>query len=270
MAARIWLLALTAFWVTMNVLLWRAEYGGRAGLGSAVPPRVVWEKILTAPDSSSLTVFRQGKKIGFCHWITSVGEDLNKLSAAEAPPEGMVPRIVNYRLELDGNVLWDNPGDRVRFDSHLTLGRNEQWQEFDIRLNLRPSTLDLRSVAAQKTLKFSWQDDSGKTERVIKFSELEHPEALLQEFGGPAAAALFGSLGASLGGETKALKAPALEWQARDESLRLGHSTTRVYRLQSRILDRFSVVIFVSRVGEILRAELPGDIVLTNDQLGGN
>src|SRR5579864_5555149 len=100
MVTRISLVALTAFWLTMNVLLWRAEYGGRPGMGSSVPVHVVWEKILTAPDSSSLTVFRQGKKIGFCHWITSVGEDLSKLSSNDMPPEGMVPKIVNYRLEL--------------------------------------------------------------------------------------------------------------------------------------------------------------------------
>ena len=270
MITRISLLALTVFWLTMNVLLWRAEYGGRPGMGSSVPAHVVWEKILTAPDSSSLTVFRQGKKIGFCHWITSVGEDLSKLSSSEAPPEGMVPKIVNYRLELNGNVMLTDPADRLRFDSHLTLGRKQQWQEFDVRLNLRPSSWEVQSVAAQQKFKFSWQDDLGKGERVIKFSELEHPEALLQEFGGPLAAGLVTGMGLPLGGNPANVKALNLKWEARHESIRLGHSSVRVYRLQARLLDRFSAVIFVSRAGEILRAELPGGIVLANDQLGGN
>jgi hypothetical protein len=45
------------------------------------------------------------------------------------------------------------------------------------------------------------------------------------------------------------------------------HASVRAYRLKTRILDRYDIVIFVSRVGEILRVELPDEIVLTNDQL---
>src|SRR5258708_27631638 len=117
MFARACFVLLSAFWITMNVLLWRAEYGGHPGLGSTVPAQVVLQKILTAPDSSSLTVFHKGKKIGFCHWITSVGEDLAKMSAGETPPEGMVRKIVNYRLELDGNLMLWGVTDRLRFAS---------------------------------------------------------------------------------------------------------------------------------------------------------
>jgi hypothetical protein len=49
--------------------------------------------------------------------------------------------------------------------------------------------------------------------------------------------------------------------------LRVGHTDVPVYRLRTRLLDRFVVTIFVSRVGEILRVELPYDVVLKNDQL---
>jgi len=112
MFSRVILVALAGFWVTMNVLLWRAEYGKKAGLGTSVPARVVWQKILTSPDSSSLTIWRKGKKIGFCHWITSVSEDLSRVSSTEEPPEGMVREIVNYRLELGGNVILAEPNDR--------------------------------------------------------------------------------------------------------------------------------------------------------------
>lgn len=144
MFARALLLVLTAFWVTMNVLLWRAEYGRRPSLGSSVPAHVVWQKILTAPDSSSLTIFYKGKKIGFCHWITSVGEDLSKMSSSEAPPEGMVRQIVNYRLEFDGNLVLADVADRLRFDSHLNLDSDQKWQKFDLRLNLRSAAWEVR------------------------------------------------------------------------------------------------------------------------------
>jgi hypothetical protein len=254
----------------MNVLLWRAEYGSQARLGSTVPAHVVWEKILTAPDSSSLTIFQRGKKIGFCHWITSVGEDLAKMSATETPPEGMVRKIVNYRLELDGNIVLGDVTERLRFDSHLNLGTDRTWQDFELRLNLKPSSWEVHSSEAEKAVRVHWQDDSGKFERVFKFSELENPQALLMEFGGPMLPGILSSLGLPSVQSTNMVQALGLHWEARNESVRLGHSSVRVYRLQTRLLDRFDFVLFISRVGEILRVELPDGITLTNDQLGGN
>ena len=35
----------------------------------------------------------------------------------------------------------------------------------------------------------------------------------------------------------------------------------------ARLLDRYPIVIFVSRVGEILRVELPDNLVLVNEGL---
>jgi hypothetical protein len=268
MFSRVILIALTGFWVTMNVLLWRAEYGRKAGLGTSVPARVVWDKILTSPDSSSLTIWRNGKKIGFCHWITSVSEDLSRVSSNDEPPEGMVRDIVNYRLELGGNVSLSQPNDRLRFDSHLTLGRKGQWQAFDLRLTLRPNTWEIRSTAAERKIRLNWQDDTEIFTRSFGFSDLEHPEAIVKELGGPMAEAILSGSGL-LSGETN--QAPIeIHWDARHESIRLGHSPVEVYRLETHLLNRFDVVVFVSRAGEILRAELPEGIILSNDQLGGN
>ena len=269
MANRAMLVLLSTFWVIMNVLLWRAEYSGRPGLGSSVPVHVVWEKILTAPDSSSLTVFRRGKKIGFCHWTTSVSEDLSRMSSSDAPPEGMVRKIVNYRLEFDGNVMLAEPSDRLRFDTHLDLGSGQQWQDFDLRLNLRPAVWQVRSHAATQSVLLAWDEDKDHFERSFSFSELQHPEAIVRELGGPLAAAWLSGLGVASPSQNQALSL-GLKWEARNESVRLGHSSVRVYRLETRLLDRFSLVVFVSRVGEILRVELPDGIVLANDQLGGN
>jgi hypothetical protein len=39
--------------------------------------------------------------------------------------------------------------------------------------------------------------------------------------------------------------------------------------LEASAADRYSAVLFVSRVGEILRMELPDGLVLVNDQLAG-
>lgn len=267
MISRIALILVTGFWVTMNVLLWRAEYGQHSSAGSAVPAEVVWRKILTAPDSSSLTILHHGKKIGFCQWMTSIGEELSQIQEETGAPEGMIRRIMGYRLQLEGNVSSDHVGNRVRFEGSLTLTTNQIWQDFNLRIILRPTVLEVHSSAREQRVRFNVDDGEQKFERVIKYSQLNNPQALLQEFGGPIAGGLlnnFAAFGAQAQGA--ALNA-GLKWEGREDSMRIGHSPVRTYRLQTRLLDRYHVTIFVSRVGEILRVELPDEIVLVNDHL---
>ena len=41
------------------------------------------------------------------------------------------------------------------------------------------------------------------------------------------------------------------------------------YRLQAKLFDLHRITFFVSPVGEILRAELPGNLILVNEALAG-
>jgi hypothetical protein len=283
MLSRILLVIITLFWLSMNVLLWRVEYGGHNAMGSTVPAGVVWEKILTAPDASSLTVLRNGKKIGFCHWVTSVSEDLSKLKADEAPPEGMVGKVTNYRVQLEGNVAAEELADRLRFDGHVVLSSRKAWQEIGLRVGFRPTVWEFQSLASEKTLHVSGQDEQGKFERVFSYSDLQNPEALVEEIAGPVAAGVVKNLGflahlpagvalsPSTSGQADALStlldSVGTKWEARHDTVKLGHSNVPAYRLRTRILERYQVTLFVSRVGEILRVELPGSVVLLNDQI---
>ena len=67
MISRLTFLLITAFWVAMNVLLWRAEYDWH-GVGVRVPVALVWQKILTAPDISSSNVFLEGQRTTLARW----------------------------------------------------------------------------------------------------------------------------------------------------------------------------------------------------------
>src|SRR5256885_325788 len=118
MLSRIALLLAAILWVVMNVLLWRAEYGHSVSTGSVVPPALIWKKMLTAADPSSLSIFHHAKKVGFCHWTTSVGEQLSApREDTPATPEGMVQRITGYRVQLEGNLMASNSPGRIRFES---------------------------------------------------------------------------------------------------------------------------------------------------------
>ena len=268
MIHRLALLLITLFWILMNVLLWRAEYGARKVPGAAVSPQAVWQKILTAPDSSSLTILYQGKKVGFCHWITSVGQELSRASEADPPPEGMVDKVAGYRVILEGNLALAEASMRSHFEGNLQLDKDQQWQEIRLRLNMRPAVWELRSRATERTVTLSMDDSGIRFGRVFKFSDFENPDALMRELLGPAAAGLVTTLGFT--GRLPSIQATGLglKWEARHDTLRIAHSKVRAYRLETRVLDRYSIVIIVSRVGEILKVQLPNDIVLVNDQLG--
>ena len=159
----------------------------RARRGSLVPVEMVWNKILTAPDSSSLTIFQNGKRTGFCQWVTSVGETFAQWD--EAPPEGMTNRMENYRIEFGGDVRVSEAIKHLRFDCGLVLSTNQSWRELSVRLSARPASWEIRAVAAEQTLRIRAYDGEERFERVFRFSDLQNPDALLREFAGPSGTA---------------------------------------------------------------------------------
>jgi hypothetical protein len=259
-------LLITAFWVTMNVLLWRSEFRPRDAVGAAVPVETVWRKILTAPDNSSLMISHHKKNIGFCRWSPEVlQEQKTTTNAADAALEDMVTKPLNYTITLEGNVALAGISNRLRVDFNATLATNHLWQEFKLRLGLRPDTWEFRAVAAEQTLHFKMEGDEGALERVFSFADLQNPQALLREFAGPLPLPLLDDLDLPAGGAAKPVSL-GLVWEAHEHWLKLGHSPVRVYRLQTTLLDRYPIVITISRAGEILRVQLPDEISFLNDQ----
>ncbi len=270
MLSRLFFLLITLFWLTMSFLLWRSEFSGRKETGSAISAETVLEKILTAPDTSSLEIYHHGNKIGFCRWAASVGvQSGNKNLSEQFQPEGMVEQPTSYSLELEGNVTPVGSTNRLRFELNLKLSTNRNWQEFDLRANMRPDAWELHTSAAEKKVRFVIDDAYERWEQSFSFDDLRNPQTLLREFGGPMALTVLGSLG-NLGlGTSSSTNAVSpmlnIQWEANNDSMRFGHSKVRVYRLHTKILDRYDVFVFVSRVGEILWVELPDKIVLSND-----
>ena len=102
MFKRLTLPALAALCVIMNVFVWRAEYGSREA-GLRVPESLVWRKIMTAPEASSLNVFQGGKRTGFCEFSTSVGQEMAQLDETKPPPEGFINHA-GYQIHINGNA----------------------------------------------------------------------------------------------------------------------------------------------------------------------
>lgn len=272
MTSRITFLVLTLFWLTMTYLLWRSEYIGHNQLGSAVPTELVWRKILTAPDNSSLDILHNGKKVGYCRWTANIGQDLavGRILTDDAPEDTTAPPIASYKLNLEGNVLLNDNGSRLRFDTELRLTTNQAWQGLDIRLNMRPNVWEVHTITSEETVHFVTQDKSGRYERVFKYADLQNPQALLQDFDIPALG-LLGMLSPFPHSQNATPAMPplslGLDWKARNDWIEIGHTSVRAYRLEAVVLERYRMRIIVSAVGEILRVDLPDGWQLVNDQL---
>jgi hypothetical protein len=252
----------TAFWLTMNVLLWQTEFGSRKNTG-AVPVQLVWEKILTAADDSSLTVFHNDKLVGACHLQTEVGEEWSKIGDDNIP-SGRPGKGRGYRLRLDGSVVVPELTNRFRFEGDLKLDKKRAWQDVNARLTMRPYTWEIHSVAADRNVRLKLQGGPVPLDVVLRFSDLQNPTALTYELFGPIAGELAAEAG--LAGNARSVSL-GIQWDAREDSLRIGHTLVQVYRLHTRLMDRYEVNAIVSRAGEILRVDLPGQFELVNDRM---
>ena len=274
MRYKLCLLLVTAFFLTMNVLLWRSEYGARGHLGAPLPAETVWEKVLTSPDNSFLEIRHKGVKIGRAHWAANINEApaASLLNTDEVPPEGMIKTVTGYGLDCDGTVSLEDLS-RVRFTSTVKFDTNQAWQEIILKISIKPFVWEFRSSAVTETLRFIAEDDEGRREQVYQFSELKSPEKLIKAFGGPLMPVLLAISGLQAGQsiESKPGKPSkislGLAWEARNDWLKIGRTPIRVYRIEAKLFDRFRATFFVSPVGEILRVELPDDVVLMNEAL---
>ena len=268
MRYRLFIAFVIGFFITMNVLLFRSEFGsGRRG--SPVPVATVWEKILNCPDSPFLEIRYKNTKVGRAHWSASIVEGpVGDVEESGEMPEGMVKAVTGYTLEFDGSFNLDE-SMRLRFNSILRMDTNQSWQQLSLNLTLKPESWRLIATATNETLRFISEGDEGAKEQAFTFAELRNPEKMARALGGPLLPVALGAMGLSLNQAGTNKMATNLRWHARQSSLAVGRNSLRVYRLEARLLERARLVIFISPAGEILRMELPGEVVLNNEQLTG-
>jgi hypothetical protein len=266
MRSRIFFAAIVGFWLVMNTLLWRSQSAAHSGIGSAIPVDIVWDKILTAPDNSSLDIYDHDKKIGFCHWVATVGgatQAFNQSLSEDYEPDGSIPQPTGYELSLDGNTSIFGT-NRARFDLHLRLSTNQTWQDFRFTAKMRPTVWDIHAVEKAQKVMVKVVGDEGTWQRMLKFSEFQHPETLMEEFG---MNDMLGFAGAAIMPLEKAATTQAaagLHWEAHEDWMQFGHSKVRVYRLETEFFGQH-LFVFTSRVGEILWVEAPNKLTLRNE-----
>ncbi len=268
MLGRISFLLVALFWLTMTYFLWRSEYVGETRMASNVPSGLVWKKVLNAPDTSALEIRHHGLKVGNCRWASTVNADGAKSkNYTDEVPTTAQPVGSGFRMDLEGNVSMPEFGNNIRFDMSLTLSSSNLWEDFRLKLNLRPVLWEISSAASQGTVKIVMSDHEERMERILRFSELQNPQTLIDEFNLPPALGLLGAMGMLQDPTMKKGLSLGLDWKARNDWVMIGHTSVRAYRLEAVIFERFRAMILVSRVGELLRVELPDEWELVNEQL---
>jgi hypothetical protein len=263
MRSRIFFIGVTAFWVLMNVLLFRSQWGGHTGFGNSIPIETVWNKILTAPDNSTLDVFNKGEMVGLARWEVGAANSpqiSSKILAQDYRPGQAAPKPSGYGLSLEGSGMI-NGTNHVKFLCTLALDTNKVWQDFKLRVNMKPQIWDVRAVASLQTVVVNASDDDGVWDKTFSLSDLQDPQSVLGDFADPVTLGLLGMNRHLLDG-----KGPGLQWEAREDRINFGRSNLRVYRLNSLFLGQ-RIEVIVSRIGEILRVELPFNISLRNQAL---
>jgi hypothetical protein len=261
MIPRLTFFLIAAFWVTMNFLLWRAEYGTHGGEIS-VPPELVWRKILTAPDSSSLNVFQNGQRTGFCDFSTGVGNEMAELDENSVPPADAVARA-GYKIQMNGNVGVGNFTNRVHFDARMQFNSARDWRELSLKISSRLANVEIHSLATNQNFHLKISGDNFNTETTVRFTDLQNPTALAHTILGNSLGDFFGGFELPVPKNSAAL-AQSIHWQAHRERMKMGGAEVSVYRLETELLQN-KIVIYVSTLGEILRIELPAGITAALD-----
>lgn len=263
---RLVLALLLLFWIAMNGWLWRQEFGGAPAPGERVELDLLADRLLAAPDPSTLDIRQGDRRLGFCRWTPNIVEaPAAALPGPDGQPvEGRVSRVAGYVVDIEWSLLSGEAFQRWRGSLRLDFDASRQWVSMLARLNLRPLLCEVEAQAGRPAVRVHLDNDGQPWTRWIALSDLRQPADLISELGLPPewSGVLSGlTLGSWLP------DAQALKVEARRDRIRVGRAHARVYRVEIRWRDLSRVGIVINRVGEILRVELPGDLVLLNEAI---
>lgn len=262
MIPRMLTVVVALFWVIMNLLLWRSEFGrGREGL-SQVPLDTVMDRLLSAPDASVLLVRHRGETLGVLRWVPSVLEATDARPRGAAALEGMVI-AVGYSLDLDLNLTGSTPSDRWRVLLHAELDTNRTWKEFSVRLFQRPATWEISAKAGDDRIRLRFEEGRNSWEQWFSPRDVRQLGPLL----GPYAAFVPEIVTSGLTRMQPDQWRQAVRWEARNDWLQVGRNRMRVFRIRVVAFDRHEMVVDLSRAGEVLQVRLPDQLTLVNEAL---
>lgn len=271
MQQRIILGSVTFFWLVMNILLWRWEYTDQRP-GQEVEAASVWQKILRSPDLAYLDIYKKNRwrrPLGSFRWSSEIVDTDFINTTSGATLDGMIRKATGYSIEISNGYLDLPELPRIRYKLQLDFDANIKWKSLRIDFRQVPVIATVSSTATNNTAEFNIDTGEQVTTRIVPFADLRQPSkvaALSVELftGSKQAAPWVEYLLQGLNPAAQLNYSADLEWKARYDWLPQVSSRIRVYRLEANLSGSKLLTIYVSRVGEILRIELPNEIVIRN------
>lgn len=271
MQQRIILGSVTFFWLVMNILLWRWEYTDQRP-GQEVEAASVWQKILRSPDLAYLDIYKKNRwrrPLGSFRWSSEIVDTDFINTTSGATLDGMIRKATGYSIEISNGYLDLPELPRIRYKLQLDFDANIKWKSLRIDFRQVPVIATVSSTATNNTAEFNIDTGEQVTTRIVPFADLRQPSkvaALSVELftGSKQAAPWVEYLLQGLNPAAQLNYSADLEWKARYDWLPQVTSRIRVYRLEANLSGSKLLTIYVSRVGEILRIELPNEIVIRN------
>jgi hypothetical protein len=265
MTGRLTFAAIALFWVVMNVLLWRSEFGGGRETVAEVPVATVIGHVLDAADDSVLALRHHGQAIGQLRWNPSITQNVADTNATENLPEGMVQASSGHLLDLELNLFGDTPTSRWRVLTRLDLDTNQVWRSLNVRVIQRPTVWEMNTARGEDRVRLRVEEGRSTTEQTFTLSDLSNPTSWL----GPYAALIPRNLLALAAPGAAKDQAAGFTWSARNDWMRVGRNRVRVYRVQAKLFANYEAVAYFSRAGELLKVVFPDNLVLVNEALAG-
>lgn len=273
MSNRIIFITITAFWVVMNVLLWREE--SRGGTSSQIPFQTVAQRLLESADTSTLQIRQRGASIGQFRWTPAVLHDAAS-ATNQLVDEGMVLNRTGYAVDFDVNLLSGAAGLRGRGSGHLEFNADRSWRSLEFRFTEKPMTYEFSLGATNAQLNLHVRQGTD-----VIFNQvfpLNDPALLVSTLDGALGGfglltpGLLSGLGIFAGADRTNQTAAALppnvfQWEARTAELRISQQKVRAYQITLRLLNRYQADVWVGRDGRVLRADLPEGIELRDENL---
>lgn len=263
MTSRTALAAAALFWVVMNILLWRAEFGG-GQTSSEIPASAVWEKMLSSADRSVLNLRFNNRTIGSIEWVPSITETVRTNTASDI--EGMVSAATGYNLRITAKFFGgDTAFGRMLITGDVDFSTNRMWQDMTLRVDQRPQSWEVKTKSGSDRIQVVFEEGKRRFEQTFQTSDMTAIGAILSPY--------MALLPQGVLPDTKSLTpeffAHNIQWSAHNDWLKVGRNRLRVYRINAKFAGRFDGVVYISRAGEILKVQLPDSIQLVNDALAG-
>ena len=174
-------------------------------------------------------------------------------------------------MAADGNFILPEGAGRIRFELDAKFATNNEWTEWTVKGLQRPNVWTISANRKEQMFEFGLGEGAAAVKQKLRFSDFQNPGKLMDDLGVPAALPMIGAILPNLMTAPGTTNAPALslglKWEGKQDWMQMGHSRVKVYQLRAQVLEKYEVLVIVSRVGEILRVKLPGEMTLVNEAL---